>query len=438
MSNEAERSFIGGILSESQLLQDYDLAANDFMGVNNRELFGCILAMSEKGDFIDNSTFLDYISAKYPDNQNLFSHLIEIISDFISTSGMANYAKAIQRDSQGAKLSVTLSGLALMAGEHGNYPDKMENVLNTIAGLQEPEQKDSVEMNDLMKSYINEIERRQTMKGMDGLPTGFDLLDERFNGLKPTDLIIVAGRPSMGKTTFALNISDHLSVNGKSVLVFSLEMGAMQLADKTASNLSGIPLSKLKQGNLTADDYGLFSHAVGRINDSGLTINESARTVQQMSIIAKKKKLRKGLDLIVIDYIQLMDGQGGNRTEQIGSISRGLKLMAKDLDVPVIALSQLSRGVEARADKRPMMSDLRDSGAIEQDADIICFVYRDEYYNEDDDMNKGVAEIITAKFRNGETGKDFLSTDLAKSKFKNLTHDNYMPYEQKKQTRGFE
>jgi replicative DNA helicase len=359
------------------------------------------------------------------------------MADFISLSGMANYAKAILRDSQGAKLSVTLSELAVMAGEHGSYPDKMENVLNTIADMHEPEQKDSVDMKDLMKSYINEIERRQTIKGMDGLSTGFDALDGRFNGLKPSDLIIVAGRPSMGKTTFALNIADHLSINGKSVLVFSLEMSAMQLADKTASNLSDIPLSKLKQGHLTGEDYGLFSHAVSRINNSGLTINESARTVQQMSIIAKKKKLQKGLDLIVIDYIQLMEGIGGNRTEQIGSISRGLKMLAKDLDVPIMALSQLSRGVESRQDKRPMMSDLRDSGAIEQDADIITFVYRDEYYHDDDPYNKGVAEIITAKYRNGETGSDNLATDLSRSKFKNLINQGYQPYETKKQTKGF-
>jgi replicative DNA helicase len=351
---------------------------------------------------------------------------------------MANYAKAILRDSQGAKLSVTLSELAVMAGSHGDYPDKMENVLNTIAEMQEPEQRELVDINTSMGNFINELERRQSIKGMDGLSTGFDLLDERFNGLKPSDLIIVAGRPSMGKTTFALNIADHLVVNNKSVLLFSLEMSAPQLVDKTMSNLSGIGLSKIKTGNLGSEDYSMISHTMSRLKDKRLAIDESATTVQKMSIIAKKKKLQQGLDLIVVDYIQLMEGTGGNRTEQVGSISRGLKLMAKELNVPVIALSQLSRGVESRQDKRPMMSDLRESGAIEQDADIVCFVYRDEYYHDDDPMNKGVAEIITAKYRNGETGKDCLGTDLAKSKFKNLINTNYQPYEAKKQSRGFE
>jgi len=437
VSNEAERNFIGGILNDSKLLQDYELKANDFMGVHNRELYACILEMNENGDFIDNITFMDYLTAKYPDNKNLFSHLVGIFADFISAAGMDNYAKAIQRDSKGAKLSVTLSELALMAGSHGNYPDKMEKVLNTIAEMQEPEQRDLVDINDGMRGFIEELERRGNIEGMDGLSTGFERLDQRFNGLKPSDLMIVAGRPSQGKTSFALNIADHVAINDGSVLVFSLEMSAPQLMDKSMANLSGVGLDTIKRGNLTDEHWPMITMAMSQLKDKKLFVDETARTVQQMSIIAKKKKLQEGLDLIIVDYIQLMDGAGGNRTEQVGSISRGLKLLAKDLNVPVIALSQLSRGVESRQDKRPMMSDLRDSGAIEQDADIIMFVYRDEYYYPDETLNKGVAEIITSKYRNGEVGKDVLATDLASSKFKNLDVFNYQPHDNNKQVKGF-
>jgi len=436
MSNEAENCFIGIILDNSKLLDDYDLIANDFMGLDNRQLFQAILDMKEHGDFIDNATFLDYLGKAFPNNSSLFNHVVNIMAGFISDAGLSNYYKAIQRDSQGAKLVTTLTGLAAMAGEYGSYPDKMENVLNTLAELQEPEQKGIVDLKTNLKGFIDELGRRQSVQGMDGIATGFEKLDERINGLKPGNLVIIAGRPAMGKTTFALNISDHNAMTGKTVLFFSREMTSSELIDKSMSNLSGVPLNNIKTGDLTSDNWSFLSSTVSRFQDKNLFIDECSRTVQQMSIIAKKKKMREGLDLIVIDYLQLMDGKGDNRTAQIGSITRGLKALAKELEIPIILLSQLSREVEKRPDKRPMMSDLRDSGEIEQDADIIIFVYRDEVYYEDDAMNKGFAEILVRKFRNGEIGNEILSTDLSRSKFLDVSNFTYQPYENKKQSRG--
>jgi replicative DNA helicase len=318
MSNEAENCFIGIILDNSKLLDDYDLIANDFMGLDNRQIFQAILDMKEHGDFIDNATFLDYVSKTYPDNNRLFGHTALIMSGFISDLGLNNYYKAIRRDSQGAKLVTTLTGLAAMAGEYGSYPDKMETVLNTLSELQEPEQKGIVDLKTNLKGFIDELGRRQSVQGMDGIATGFEKLDERINGLKPGNLVIIAGRPAMGKTTFALNISDHNAMTGKTVLFFSREMTSSELIDKSISNLSGVPLNSIKSGELNEDEWPSISRTVSNFQDKNLFIDECSRTVQQMSIIAKKKKMREGLDLIVIDYLQLMDGKGDNRTAQIG------------------------------------------------------------------------------------------------------------------------
>lgn len=437
MSNEAERGFIGGILHKSELLQDYDLKESDFIGINNKQVFLSILEMGENGDFIDPATFLDYLSKKYQGDDTIFNHAVGIIADFISFAGMSQYAGAIKRDSQGLQLSVLLRDLSEMAGEHGDYSDKIEKVLDALTNLQEPEQRGLVDIKTNLRNFMDEIERRGQIEGFDGIETGLKPLDDRFNGLKPSDLIVVAGRPSMGKTTLAMNIADKAAINNKSVLVFSLEMSASQLIEKSISSISNVELGVIKSGKLKDEDWPLFTMAFSQLQDKKYSIDETAKTVQRMSIVSKKKKIKDGLDLIVIDYLQLMEGVGRNRNEEVGSITRQLKQLAKELEVPIILLSQLSRGVESRPNKRPLMSDLRDSGSIEQDADVICFVYRDEYYYQDDPHNKGVAEIITAKFRNGEVGTDILSAQLSRSKFSNLTHLDYMPYETKKQTKGF-
>jgi len=266
-----------------------------------------------------------------------------------------------------------------------------------------------------------------------GVRTGFYDLDRNTAGLQPGDLIILAARPSMGKTAFALNIAENVSVNeGLPVVVFSMEMGAAQLALRLVGSQGRIDQQHLRTGRLDNDEWGRLTEAVERLSKSAVFIDETpALTSPELRARARRQARQCGqLGLIVIDYLQLMagSGDGENRATEISEISRGLKALAKELHCPVIALSQLNRSVESRPDKRPMMSDLRESGAIEQDADIIMFIYRDEYYNKES-KEPGVAEIIIAKQRNGPVGTTKLAFLRQWTKFENLAPDYQGPGE---------
>jgi replicative DNA helicase len=267
-----------------------------------------------------------------------------------------------------------------------------------------------------------------------GVRSGFYDLDKNTAGLQPGDLIILAARPSMGKTAFALNIAENVSVNeGLPVVVFSMEMGASQLALRMVGSQGRIDQQHLRTGRLDNDEWGRLTEAVERLSKSSVFIDETpALTGPELRARARRQARMCGkLGLIVIDYLQLMSGSGGdgeNRATEIGEISRGLKALAKELQCPVIALSQLNRSVETRTDKRPMMSDLRESGAIEQDADVIMFIYRDEYYNKES-KEPGVAEIIIAKQRNGPVGTVKLTFLRQWTKFDNLAPDYQGPGE---------
>lgn len=439
MSNQAEIGFLGIILNNSKLLDDYDLQPEEFIVPQNRMVYQAILNMREKDQPITCATFMDFIEQTTPDDLNLFNNSVKIMNEYITDSGIDSYAQAIRRDAQGHILGNTLTELAEVAHGFGSYQEKYEKVLDTITALQEPDSKELVDIKIHLETFVDDLERRQNSQGLDGLSTGFTKLDERFNGLKKTDLIIIAGRPSQGKTTLALNIAENIALQDKSVLVFSLEMSASQLITKSVASISGLELNKIKQTEpLDEDSYVKLGTGIGRLKETNLTIDESARSVHQMTTIAKKRKIRTGLDLVVVDYIQLGEGKGNSPHERIGSITQGLKRLAKELDVPVIALSQLSREVEKRPNKRPQMSDLRDSGSIEADADIVMFVYRDEYYYPEETMNKGVAEIITSKFRMGEVGKDFLSARLEKSKFVDFEDYGYAAHENNKKNKHFD
>jgi replicative DNA helicase len=243
-----------------------------------------------------------------------------------------------------------------------------------------------------------------------GVPTGFYDLDRMTAGLQPGDLIVLAARPSMGKTAFAINIAEHVALQeGLPVAVFSMEMGAAQLAVRIVGSIGRIDQSHLRTGKLSDEEWPRLTEAIERLRNISLHIDETAGlTSSELRANARRLARQCGkLGLIVVDYLQLMSGSSGNdenRATELGEISRGLKMLAKELQCPVIALSQLNRSVETRPDKRPMMSDLRESGAIEQDADIIMFIYRDEYYTKDACKEPGVAEILIAKQRNGPTG----------------------------------
>jgi replicative DNA helicase len=280
-----------------------------------------------------------------------------------------------------------------------------------------------VKLNDVLKSTIDRLDSlHQSQGAITGLPTGFTRLDEFTSGLQGGDLIIIAGRPSMGKTTLALNIAENAALGaGKSAAVFSMEMSVEQLAFRMVASLGRVDQSHLRNGRFGDDDWPRIHGAIQQMAEAPIYIDDTpSMTPTEVRARARRLHRERGLDLIVIDYLQLMRvaGNAENRATEISEISRSLKGLARELRVPVIALSQLNRSVESRTDKKPVMSDLRESGAIEQDADLILFIYRDEVYNHDS-PRKGIADINVAKQRNGPTG-EFPLTFLGKfTKFEN-------------------
>ena len=285
---------------------------------------------------------------------------------------------------------------------------------------------DFVPIRQVVMNALEKIEKASKQTGtVTGIPTGFIDLDYRTAGLQPSDLILVAARPSMGKTAFVLNIAQYVAFHeGKSCAIFSLEMSKEQLVNRLFSLESRVDAQALRTGNLSDADWEKLVEGAGIIGDSKLIIDDTPGiSINELRSKCRKYKLEHGLDIIIIDYLQLMTGSGRteSRQQEISDISRSLKALARELSVPVVALSQLSRAVEQRPDHRPMMSDLRESGAIEQDADVVMFIYRDDYYNKDTEM-KGISEIIIAKQRNGPIGTVNLAWLPEYTKFANLEH----------------
>jgi replicative DNA helicase len=289
-------------------------------------------------------------------------------------------------------------------------------------------------MPPLLSQVVERIETlyaRDNPSDITGTATGFTDLDRKTSGFHPGDLIIIAGRPSMGKTALAINIAENVALDSKlPVAIFSMEMGASQLATRMIGSVGKLNQQDLRTGRLQDDDWGRLTHALGKLNDAPIHIDESA-ALSSLDLRARSRRLHRqnnGLGLIVVDYLQLMSSNLGkaseNRATEISEISRSLKALAKELHVPVVALSQLNRSLEQRTDKRPVMSDLRESGAIEQDADLILFIYRDEVYNSDS-PSQGKAEIIIGKQRNGPIGKVELAFRGEYTRFDNLASGSY-------------
>jgi replicative DNA helicase len=282
-----------------------------------------------------------------------------------------------------------------------------------------------VPIRQIVLNAMDKIEQASRIKGnVTGLSTGFTDLDNRTAGLQPADFILIAARPSMGKTALVLNIADYLTMReNRCVGIFSLEMSKEQLVNRLLAMQSHVEAQKIRTGDMTENEWAEVIESAGNIGDSRLIIDDTpAITVAELRSKCRKYKLEFGLEIIIIDYLQLMSGSGKSgesRQQEISDISRSLKALARELNVPVVALSQLSRAVESRPNHRPMLSDLRESGAIEQDADLVMFIYRDDYYNEDSEK-KGIAEIIIAKQRNGPIGTVELSWQPSLTRFANL------------------
>lgn len=426
-NKEAEQAVIASIFIDDKALDKVvdKIKPEDFYIPAHQNLYRRIIQLQEQGKPVDVVTVMGVMT----DEELAKSGGVEYISslvDIIPTSANVGYYADLVRDRATLRqlIGVAVEMTEACYEQPDNVADVVESAEKRIFSLAEHKLKSGVEhIGTLMHETIDMLEKLfQRSDQLSGVSTGFKDLNEITNGLQRSDLIIVAGRPAMGKTAFSLNIAMNASsLDQKSVAFFSLEMSSHQLAQRLLSAQAGVDSGKLRAGRFTMEEWQKLSGAAGSLNDMQLYIDDTP-SITPLELRAKCRRLKRehGLDLIFVDYLQLMgSNKGDNREQQISDISRSLKALAKELDVPIIALSQLNRSVEQRQDKRPLVSDLRESGAIEQDADIIVFLYRDEVYNQNT-PEPGVAEVIIAKHRNGPTGTVRLSFIKEYMLFKDL------------------
>lgn len=436
-NREAEQSVIGAIFLDPQALITASeiLLADDFYQNAHKKIFETMLRLSDQGKAIDVVTVTEELSAKKElEDVGGLSYLLELANAVPTAANIAHYAKIVDEKA----LLRRLIRVATKIVEDGyTREDEVEALLGEAEKrmMEVASRKnagDFKHVKDVLVETFDNIEQLQSRKGdVTGIPTGFRDLDHITAGFQRNDLIIVAARPSVGKTAFALNVAQSVAVQAReNVAIFSLEMGAEQLVMRMLCAEGNIDAQVLRTGALTTEDWGKLTMAMGSLSNSGIFIDDTPG-VRVNEIRAKCRRLAQehGLGMILIDYLQLIQGSGKpgeNRQQEVSEISRSLKGLARELKVPVIALSQLSRGVEQRQDKRPMMSDLRESGSIEQDADIVAFLYRDDYYDKESE-SKNMIEIIIAKQRNGPTGTVTLAFKKEFNKFINVDWSQQPP-----------
>jgi replicative DNA helicase len=415
-SDDSEQALLGGVLfspdSFNKIVQL--VRAEDFYRGTHQHIFSAMVDLYDKGEPIDIITVSEMLNDKESlDAAGGRPYLMDLAMSVATAENITYYAKTIRNKSLLRQLITAGNEIASTGYEIKSAEEAIDLAQQAIFQIaQHGMPNDLAHIKDILPDSFDQIEERCSNPGsLMGVSTGFYDLDGYTSGLQKSDLIILAARPSMGKTAFCLNIASHVALREqKPVLIFSLEMGKEQLVLRMLCSEAEIDAQKIRTGSMTEQDFNKLTHAMGRLGDAPLYIDDTPGTsVMEMRAKARKIQMEGGdLGLIVIDYLQLMSGPGGsngeNRTQEIGQISRGLKGLARELRVPVIALSQLSRAVESRQDKKPMLSDLRESGSIEQDADLVMFIYRDEYYNKDTDR-PGTADIIIAKQRNGPVGE---------------------------------
>lgn len=412
-SIEAEQSVIGAMIMDAEAitLASEILSAEDFYSKQYGIMFEAMVELQDEGKPVDIITLQNRLKEKDVSPEVYGMEVIREMLESVPTSAnVKHYANIVADKSVLRKLIHLNESIAnnCYAGKE-NTDFILEDAEKRVFQLtQSRNTGEYVPIKQIVKNAMAKIEAASKNGGaVTGVPTGFSSLDYRTAGMQPSDLILIAARPSMGKTAFVLNIAQHMAFKQKqTVAIFSLEMSKEQLVNRMFSLESHVDAQKLRTGNLSERDWIDLIESAGTITDSNLVIDDTPSiSVSELRRKCRKLKLEKDLKCIIIDYIQLMSGSGRSesRQQEVSEISRSLKAVARELNVPVIALSQLSRAVESRNDKRPMLSDLRESGAIEQDADVVMFIYRDEYYNKDSDR-KGITEIIIAKQRNGPVG----------------------------------
>lgn len=428
-SLEAEQSVVGSMIMDKDaiLTASEIIDSSDFYDQQNGILFDTMLELFNEGKPVDLVTLQDRLKEKDVPAQLSSLEFIRNIVSSVPTSANVRYYAQIVRE------KAVLRRLIKVTEEIANdcYLDKekldviLEKTEKQVFDIaQNRGTKDFTDIKEVVLRSIDSIEAASKNQGsVTGIATGFYDMDYKTAGLQPSDLILIAARPSMGKTAFALNIAEYVALRSNiTTAIFSLEMSQDQLVKRILAMNSRVDSQNIRTGNLSADEWADVMESARVIGNSNLVIDDtSAITVGELRSKCRKLKLEKNLGLVIIDYLQLMTGskRSESRQQEISEISRSLKSLAREINVPVVALSQLSRAVEQRPDKRPMLSDLRESGAIEQDADVVMFIYRDDYYNMDTD-EPGVSEIIIGKQRNGPTGTVKLAWQSQFTKFANL------------------
>ncbi|KFL37587.1 replicative DNA helicase [Arenimonas donghaensis] len=440
-SVEAEQAVLGGLMLAPDSLDrvgDF-LTENDFYRRDHRLIYRAIRDLSDKNKPFDAVTLGEWFESNSLSEQiGGTGYLIELASTTPSAANIKAYAeivreKAVLRQLIEAGTEIVNDGFQPDGRDSQEVLSAAEQKVFKIAEQGRRGRADFVTLRDAMKEAFQVLQERYENQGnVTGLATGFTDLDELTAGLQPSDLIILAARPAMGKTTLALNIAEYGAIKSKkAVAVYSMEMSASQLAFRLISSIGRINATRLRTGQLEDEDWSRVNMAIKMLSEVKVFIDDTpALSPDVLRSKARRIKREHDLGLIVVDYLQLMQvpGTGENRTNEISEISRSLKALAKELNVPVVALSQLNRGLESRTDKRPVMADLRESGAIEQDADIIMFIYRDEYYHKDS-ADKGLAEVIIAKQRSGPTGTLKLKFFGEYTRFDNLARDSVGSFE---------
>lgn len=411
---EAEQAVLGAILLDGQVLPAVmeHLNPEDFYKVGHQKIFAAIASLAEDNEPVDLVTLTSRLQDKgLLDEVGGVSYLADLANSVPTAANADFYAQVVAEKSLLRRLIRTATQIAstgYSGGEDvGELIDEAERRIMEISGRRTA--KGFVSIREVLMDVFERVEFLYNHKGgTTGIPSGFPDLDKMTSGFQKSDLIIVAARPSVGKTAFALNVAQNVSVRAKeTVAIFSLEMAASQLVQRLLCAEANVDAGRMRTGKLEADDWEKLTMAISTLSEANFYIDDSPTiTVSEIRAKCRRLKKEKGLGLVLIDYLQLIQGRSKNsenRQQEVSEISRTLKAIARELEVPVIALSQLSRSVEQRQDKRPLLSDLRESGSIEQDADIVAFLYRDDYYNQDSEK-KNIIEIIVAKQRNGPVG----------------------------------
>ncbi|GAB57826.1 replicative DNA helicase [Rheinheimera nanhaiensis E407-8] len=433
-SIEAEQSVLGGLMLDNEAWDRVaeKVVEQDFYLRAHRFIFAAMSRLAEASQPIDIITVSENLEANQQlDDVGGFAYLGEIAKNTPSAANILAYAdivreRAVVRDMISVAHDIADAGYDPQGRTSAELLDFAETKVFKIAEQRANANEGPEPINSILAKTIEKIDElfRSPHDGVTGVSTGYIDLDKMTNGLQPSDLIIVAARPSMGKTTFAMNLCEHAAITSdKPVLIFSLEMPSEQIMMRMLASLGRIDQTKVRTGQLEDEDWARLSSAIELLNTKGKMYIDDGSGLTPTEVRSRARRVARehgGLSMIMVDYLQLMTvpGMSENRTLEIAEISRSLKALAKELKVPVVALSQLNRSLEQRADKRPVNSDLRESGSIEQDADLIMFIYRDEVYN-DDSPDKGTAEVIIGKQRNGPIGRIRLTFHGRYSRFDN-------------------